>query len=107
MQDKKISESEHYDHKATPEQVLWLAVIERAILDYACPTSDSQQCHNIGLDWFFYELKPKAYNLEYICENFLNYPGGASIVRKRLEQLRTMEYPERALNRSRRYKGFY
>lgn len=108
MQEKqKISEAEPFDHKATPEQLLWLAVIERALLDYACPTSDSQKSHNIGLDWFFYELSPKAYNLEYICENFLNCPGGADRVRKRLERLLAMEYPEQAFNRSRRYKGFY
>ena len=107
MQDKKISETEPFDHKASPEQLLWLAVIERALLDYACPTSDSQKCHNIGLDWFFYELKSKPYNLEYICENFLNFPAGAEKVRKRLERLINSEFPEQAINRSRRYKGFY
>jgi hypothetical protein len=107
MQDKKISETEAFDHKASPEQLLWLAVIERALLDYACPTSDSQKCHNIGLDWFFYELKSKPYNLEYICENFLNFPAGAEKVRKRLERLINSEFPEQAINRSRRYKGFY
>jgi hypothetical protein len=108
MQEKqKINETEPFDHKATPEQLLWLAVIERALLDYACPTSDSQKCHNIGLDWFFYELKSKPYNLEYICENFLNFPAGAEKVRKRLERLINSEFPEQAINRSRRYKGFY
>ena len=108
MQEKQnISETEPFDHKASPEQLLWLAVIERALLDYACPTSDSQKCHNIGLDWFFYELKSKPYNLEYICENFLNFPAGAEKVRKRLERLINSEFPEQAINRSRRYKGFY
>ena len=108
MQEKqKINETEAFDHKASPEQLLWLAVIERALLDYACPTSDSQKCHNIGLDWFFYELKSKPYNLEYICENFLNFPAGAEKVRKRLERLLNSEFPEEAINRSRRYKGFY
>ena len=108
MQEKQnISETEPFDHKASPEQLLWLAVIERALLDYACPTSDSQKCHNIGLDWFFYELKSKPYNLEYICENFLNFPAGAEKVRKRLERLLNSEVPEQAINRSRRYKGFY
>lgn len=108
MQEKQnISETEAFDHKASPEQLLWLAVIERALLDYACPTSDSQKCHNIGLDWFFYELKSKPYNLEYICENFLNFPAGAEKVRKRLERLLNSEFPEEAINRSRRYKGFY
>jgi hypothetical protein len=108
MQEKQnISETEAFDHKASPEQLLWLAVIERALLDYACPTSDSQKCHNIGLDWFFYELKSKPYNLEYICENFLNFPAGAEKVRKRLERLLNSEFPEQAINRSRRSKGFY
>lgn len=106
MQEKPITQTEPVERKALPEQILWLAVIERAMMDYIAPTRDCQTSHVIGLDWFFDELEAKPFNLQYICDNFLGFPDTASKIRKRVRTLAAQNDISQ-INRSRRYKGYY
>lgn len=93
-------------HFAMPEQILWLAVIERALMDVIAPTMDMTVKHRLSLNWFFFSKAPRPFNLEYICEILFDYPDAANVVRKRLQELQND--PEQIeFARSKRYRGWY
>lgn len=92
---------------APPETVLWLAVIERAMLDAIYPTIEMSVRHRHSLSYFFSETKPKPYNLEYICSNLFDYPDGANVIRKRLAYLKRQAEQQNKFVRAKRYKGYY
>lgn len=72
----------------TPEGILWLAVIDKAITDYVAPTPDLAATFTQGLDWFFYETKPAPYNLAYICEMLFDDTSKVSAIRARVTKLK-------------------
>ena len=89
-----------------PEQVLWLAVIERAMMDAIWPTTDLSIKHRHSLQWFFFKDEPQPFNLAYICEAIFDYPDAAKEIVKRLEDLKIDPEPLE-FARSRRYRGYY
>lgn len=91
---------------APPEKVLWLAVIERAILDAVYPTIDIPVQHRHTLYGFFYDREPRPYNLVYICENLFDYPDAAKVIRRRLREMLGDE-GRLEFFRSKRLKGYY
>lgn len=93
------------DPIAPPERVLWLAVIERAIMDYVCPTPDIPSGALLGLDSFFFDDYPRPFNLRYICDDLFDYPDAAGAVRRRVIELTA--HKKRSFNRSKRYRGYY
>lgn len=96
------------EHKvAPPEAVLWLAVIERAMLDAVYPTQELSMKHKMELFHFFYDEEPRPYNLVYICNNMFDYPDAPAVIRARLKKLITKENEGDMLVRSKRYKGYY
>jgi hypothetical protein len=72
---------------ASPEQLLWLAVIDRALVDYVkwLPTLNAKQ--RGSLDWFLFEEQAVPNNLAYICEMLFDDHNLAAKVRKRARGL--------------------
>ena len=104
----KIIVEDVFDHReiATPEKVLWLAVIERALLDIIYPTQELSVKHRMNLQQFFYNDTPEPYNLVYICQNLFDYPDAAVVIRRRLKQLQ-LGQDVLSLRRCRSFKGYY
>lgn len=94
------------DKIAIPEVVLWLAVIERAMLDAVYPKKDLGIAFRRDLYDFFYNEVPRPHNLVYICNILFDISDAHLAVRKRLEaMLDEPDAPE--FIRSKRYKGYY
>jgi len=72
---------------AIPEHALWLAVIERAMMDYLGRYASISKPNKGSLFAFFFDLKPRPHNLQYICENLFDYPDAAKVIRKRIKDL--------------------
>lgn len=70
-------------HHATPEQLLWLAVIDRALVDYIKFYDSLHIKHKRSLDWFLFEDESVPNNLVYICEQLFNDADVVKIIRKR------------------------
>ena len=85
---------------------MWLAVIERAILDAVYPTMEMSIYHKHSLYGFFYDREPQPYNLAYICEILFDYPDAAKVVRRRLRHLLADE-GRLEFFRAKRLKGYY
>ncbi len=92
---------------ATPEAVLWLAVIERAILDYAFPTLRLSIKHRNSLQWFFFTEEPEPHNLIYICNLLFEHSDAANDIKSRVLDLKTDSAVRDAFLRSKRYRGYY
>lgn len=92
---------------APPETVLWLAVIERAIMDYCWATSDLSIKHRNNLQWFFFHTESEPHNLRYICNDIFDYPDAAESILKRLHELKNSTVMEKDFIRSMRYRGYY
>lgn len=84
---KDIPEAEQQEIRQAPEVTLWLAVIERAIVDLTNPLATIRQEDKRDLDWFFWEPRSMPFNLAYICENYLDSDHMLPSIRKRLEQI--------------------
>lgn len=72
---------------AMPEHVLWLAVIERAMMDYIGRTASLSKPSFVALNNFFFDEKPRKHNLVYICENLFDFPDAVPMIRKRVVEL--------------------
>jgi hypothetical protein len=72
----------------TPEGIMWLAVIDKAITDYVAPTPDLSPIYTQGLDWFFYETKAAPCNLAYICDMIFDDSSKISAIRARVTKLK-------------------
>jgi hypothetical protein len=72
----------------TPEAIMWLAVIDKAITDYVAPTPDLSATYAQGLDWFFYERKSVPFNLAYICDMLFDDSSKVSAIRARVTRLK-------------------
>jgi hypothetical protein len=75
----------------TPEGILWLAVIDKAITDYVAPTPDLSPTYSQGLDWFFYETKAAPFNLAFICDMLFDDSSRVSAIRARVTRLKNNE----------------
>lgn len=71
-----------------PEHALWLAVIERAMMDYLGRTASLPKPSQRAVNDFFFELDAKPNNLQYICEILFDYPDAASVIRKRVQEIK-------------------
>lgn len=76
------------DEINTPEGILWLAVIDKAITDYVAPTPDLSPVYTQGLDSFFYEKTPAPYNLAFICDMLFDDTSKVSAIRARVTKLK-------------------
>ena len=72
---------------ALPEHVLWLAVIERAMMDYIGRTASLPKPDANALRDFFFEDAARPHNLKYICENLFDFPDAVGMIRKRIVEL--------------------
>lgn len=72
----------------TPEGVMWLAVIDKAINDYVAPTPDLSPIYSRDLEWFFYKKKAEPYNLAYICDMLFDDESKISAIRSRVTSLK-------------------
>ena len=72
----------------TPEGIMWLAVIDKAITDYVAPTPDLSPTYSQGLDWFFFETKSLPYNLAFICDMLFEDSSRVSAIRARVKKLK-------------------
>jgi hypothetical protein len=75
---------------AMPEHVLWLAVIERAMMDYIGRTASLSKPSFVALDNFFFDEQPRQHNLVYICENLFDFPDAVPMIRRRVKELAEM-----------------
>ena len=92
--------------KALPEQLLWLAVIERAILDYCWPEVNKGLNEKHTLHWFFFTKESKPCNLTYICNMiFDDSEDAAKRIRHRLTLLKNSNITEADFCRARCFKG--
>lgn len=83
-----VDESLFGDNKfALPEHVLWLAVIERAMMDYIGRTASLPKANKRSINEFFFEDVPRPNNLIYICENLFDFPDAVPMIRKRIIEL--------------------
>lgn len=71
-----------------PEHALWLAVIERAMMDYIGRTASLPKPSERAVNDFFFELEPRPNNLQYICEILFDYPDAANVIRKRVQEIK-------------------
>lgn len=73
-----------------PERNMWLAVIERAMIDYALE-SNGRACYRKGkmYRWLYYD-KPIKYNLVWICDLLFDDDAiqKAQLIRKQAELLK-------------------
>ena len=72
---------------ALPEHVLWLAVIERAMMDYIGRTASLPKADKNALRDFFFEDVSRPHNLKYICDNLFDFPDAVPMIRKRIVEL--------------------
>ena len=72
---------------ATPEHALWLAVIERAMMDYLGMWASLARPSKASLHEFFFDLQPRPNNLQYICDNLFDFPDAAKMIRERVQKL--------------------
>lgn len=89
------------DTAATPEALLWLAVIDRAIADYCAPAKELTKFYKIDLYDFFFEEHARPYNLVYICSMLLDREDAVKKIRDRISNYSA---PEK--NRSYRVSTF-
>lgn len=75
---------------AGPEHALWLAVIERAMMDYLGRCASLAKPSKSSLHEFFFDLEPRPNNLQYICDNLFDFPDAAKLIRERVQRLATM-----------------
>jgi hypothetical protein len=92
--------------KATPEQILWMAVIERAMIDYLWPPRDLNIKHRNNLVPFLFDTNPWPHNLEYICQNVFEHSDTVIQIRRRIIKMKQDKVPEEAFMRARRFTGY-
>jgi hypothetical protein len=68
-----------------------MAVIDKAISDYVCPMPDLSPIYRRGLEWFFFDQKPKPFNLTYICDMLFDDASSVEAVRRRVEKLKSSD----------------
>jgi hypothetical protein len=80
--------SEPHDIEATPEHILWLAVVDRAMIDYVRRTLDLTSEARRSLSWFLFSREPEPCNLPWIS---LMLYGDNSMTVKVLRRIRQLK----------------
>lgn len=80
--------AEPHDHEVPPEHILWLAVIDRAMMDYVNTAKDLTPAQRKDLPWFFFERKPEPHNLRWICLLLFGDISVAHKINRRLKALK-------------------
>ena len=70
-----------------PEHILWLAVIDRAVVDYVRWYEELNIKQKRSLDWFLFEPECCPNNLQYLCEMLFDDHEVADNIRKRAKFL--------------------
>lgn len=70
-----------------PEHALWLAVIERAMMDYLGMWASLPRPSKASLNEFFFDTQARPNNLQYICDNLFDFPDAAKMIRERVVSL--------------------
>jgi hypothetical protein len=78
----------------SPEHLLWLAVIDRAIADYVKRPPGLSIKYRQGLDWFFFEEDAEPFNLQYLCQQLFDDDSTAVVIRKRVLRLNNQDDKE-------------
>lgn len=87
-----------------PEYQLWLAVIDRAIVDYINWQSRLNAKEKGYLEWFLFETESVPHNLTYLSDMLFDYNSAAKEIRERV--LRMKGQVKRTGN-SNEYRGRY
>lgn len=78
----------------SPEHLLWLAVIDRAIADYIKRPPGLSIKFRQGLEWFFFDEEPAPFNLQYLCQQLFEDETTAAVIRKRVVRLTQQDATE-------------
>jgi hypothetical protein len=70
-----------------PEHILWLAVIDRALVDYVRWYQELNIKQKRSLNWFLFEEDSCPNNLQYLCELLFDDHEAADTIRKRARYL--------------------
>jgi hypothetical protein len=70
-----------------PEYLLWLAVIDRAVVDYIRWYTELNIKQKNSLEWFLFEPRPCPNNLQFICDLLFDDHEAADTIRKRVRFL--------------------
>lgn len=68
---------------ATPEQLLWLAVIDRALVDYVKWLPSLTGKNKSSVEWFLFHEEPQPYNLAFLSEQLFDDDTVIIKIRKR------------------------
>lgn len=71
----------------TPEHLLWLSVIDRAMMDYIGKAAGISKPSQKEIHDFFFDDTPRPHNLVYICEELFDFPDAVPMIRKRVVEL--------------------
>lgn len=72
---------------ASPEHILWLAVIDRALVDYVKWYEILNIKQKRSLDWFLFERESCPNNLQYLCDLLFDEHDAADQIRNRAKHL--------------------
>lgn len=73
---------------APPEYQLWLAVIDRAILDYLKWKGKLDAKGKGYLRWFLFETESHPHNLTYLCDILFDQDNAARDIRARVIKMK-------------------
>jgi hypothetical protein len=85
-----------------PEFALWLAVIDKAVLDYVKHYKYLPPGERSILRWFLFCKDPKPNNLAFLCENLFDEPDITAKIRGRIHKLKSGELPITGLDDNRK-----
>jgi hypothetical protein len=80
---------------APPETILWLSVIDRAVLDYVKWYEALNIKQKRSLDWFLFETDPCPNNLAYLCDLLFDQHDAAEQIRNRAKHLASKDVSEK------------
>lgn len=95
---------------APAEVILWLAVIDRALIDYVKWYEVLNIKQKRSLDWFLFERESCPNNLQYLCDLLFDDHEAADTIRNRVKHLASSNASEQelmgyTLNRNRRVRN--
>lgn len=78
---------------STPEHLLWLAVIDKALTDYVKFENVLSPRERGALKWFLFDKRSRPNNLQYICEQLFDQDDVAEQIRERAKQIKSGTTP--------------
>ncbi len=79
-----------YKHYPSPENNLWLAVIDRAMVDFIKGYQGQHALDKKYLYKFFYDKKARPYNLLWICDMVFDDPGLSKTIISRMLKVKRL-----------------